>query len=92
MRSRNIQFVSKNIKPNSEVAPYFNSQIVSNYCFPKLLQIQMITGKFGIGDEITGTSSSGNVKFKILRPNHKYDTPQRSFNTNPYNPNKKYLI
>ena len=97
MRSRNVQFVAKNLKPLAQVSPVFDNVNVSQYCVPKLLEIEMEQGVFEIGDEVS-IISDGGVEFSRMRlcaPNHKFgdiDNPSEIFTTNPYSLNQDEVI
>ena len=55
MRSRNVQFVSKRMKPLTRLYAFFDGKDVTRYCVPKLLEIQMVAGTFTVGETVTGT-------------------------------------
>ena len=46
MRSRNIEFVAKRVKPLTKLYAFFDGQDVTKYCVPKLLEISMIIWNF----------------------------------------------
>ena len=54
MRSRNIQFVAKRVKPSTQMYGFFDGVDVTQYCVPKLLEITMISGAFQVGETIVG--------------------------------------
>jgi hypothetical protein len=100
MRSRNIQFVSKNLKPLTQIYAFFDGINVTKYCIPKLLEIQMISGVFEVGETVIGSSANatnsiglpGNVipsiKFRVAQQNHKegpYNIPSKIYSLDPYN-------
>ncbi len=41
MRSRNIQFVNKKVKPLTRMYAFFDGKNVTKFCVPKLLEIEM---------------------------------------------------
>ena len=96
MRPINIEFVCSGLKPFTKMYPYFDGVDVSDFCFNKLVQIQMISGTFQVGetarssDVITTQSavtfdSSG--VFRISGSSHKegsYLSPTRFYGTNIY--------
>ena len=99
MRSRNIQFVAKKVKPSTQMYAFFDGIDVTNYCVPKLLEISMISGVFEVGETVVGrTRSIGSlplnttitdprITFRVSQSNHKegpYNAPTTRFNTNPY--------
>ena len=100
MRSRNIQFVAKRIKPLTRIYAFFDGVNVTKYCVPKLLEISMTSGVFQVGETVSGTTigtgvgSNGNlgsdspkITFRVAASNHRegpYDAPTISFPQNPY--------
>ena len=98
MRSRNIQFKLKNVKPLTQLFAFFDGVDVSKYCIPKLLEINMISGVFEVGETIigslnqTGLDSSlegelPRIRFRVAQSNHKegpYNIPNITFPENPY--------
>ena len=99
MRSRNIQFVAKRIKPSTQMYGFFDGVDVTKYCVPKLLEITMISGAFQVGETVVGrTRPVGNqplnpgavdarITFRAATSNHKegpYNSPLTTFKTNPY--------
>jgi len=99
MRSRNIQFVSKNLKPLTQLYAFFDGIDVTKYCVPKLLEINMISGVFQVGEDVVGTviktgisptviaDSTASITFRVAQSNHKdgqYDAPSSVFPLNPY--------
>lgn len=100
MRSRNIEFISKKLKPNTRVYPFFDGQSVANYIVPKILEIEMISGSFVEGEIVSGTlvsatstpnSSDISIKFRLAVYDHKYgpfNSPSDLYTSNPYNINE----
>jgi len=99
MRSRNIQFVAKKVKPLTRVYSFFDGKDVTRYCVPKLLEIAMVSGTFQVGETVvgkmraTGLSSqngevaSPEIKFRVAQANHKegpFNAPTSTFVNNPY--------
>jgi hypothetical protein len=99
MRSRNIQFVAKKLKPLTQVYAFFDGVDVTKYCVPKLLEIDMISGVFEVGETIVGTlnetglgpnplnDSSARITFRVAQSNHRegpYNLPTKVFPENPY--------
>ena len=41
MRSRNVEFISKKMKPLTRMHAFFDGEQVDKYCVPKLLEISM---------------------------------------------------
>ena len=98
MRSRNIQFISKKIKPLTQLYAFFDGVDVTKYCVPKLLEINMISGVFQTGETVIGsisntglgpnnTNTNSRITFRVAQPNHKegpYDAAVTTFSLNPY--------
>jgi len=96
MRSRNIEFTARRLKPHTEVYPFFDGVNVSDHCFSKLVEIEMISGSFEVGETVvggilntfvTGTNQE-TVVFRVAQSNHKYgpyNNPTDVFDRNPYN-------
>ena len=101
MRSRNIQFVNKNVKPLTQLYAFFDGVDVTKYCVPKLLEINMLSGVFEVGETVTGavniiglgpdlSDQAPRIIFRVAQANHKegpYNSPTTTFIENPYNPN-----
>lgn len=101
MRSRNIEFTAKRLKPLTEVYAFFDKVDVNRYIIPKLLEIQMVSGVFQVGENVktlnTSPIQSGNgitpledkfIRFRVAAAAHKYgpyNVPEDIFITNPYN-------
>lgn len=99
MRSRNVQFISKKIKPLTQIYAFFDGKDVTKYCVPKLLEITMSSGVFQIGETVTGyiqqtgTGQNENdiaakITFRVAQTNHRegaYDSPTVTYSRNPYN-------
>jgi hypothetical protein len=98
IRSRNIQFISKKLKPSTQLYAFFDGVNVTRYCIPKLLEISMISGTFEVGEDVIGTSLdtglgpnlnkfSPKITFRVAQSNHKegeYDNPTTTYSNNPY--------
>lgn len=100
MRSRNIEFIAKKLKPNTLVYPFFDSQNVYSYVVPKILEIEMISGTFVTGETVSGmnmtaenvnvssTATETSIQFRLATYNHKYgpyNNPTDVFSSSPYN-------
>jgi len=100
MRSRNVEFVSKKVKPLTRLYAFFDGVDISKYCVPKLMEITMESGVFAVGETIVGTTpvvgdigasalpSSPFIRFRVSQSNHRegpYDSPTKTFRQNPYN-------
>tara|TARA_R100001594_G_scaffold5882_2_gene17438 strand:+ start:436 stop:8124 length:7689 start_codon:yes stop_codon:yes gene_type:complete len=99
MRSRNIEFTGRNLKPYTRIYSFFDNVDVTQWCTPKLIEISMTSGTFQVGEEVVGmmevgilntqVSNSGLPTFNTLvaQSNHKYgpyDDPTDTFTSNPY--------
>ena len=98
MRSRNIEFISKRVKPLTRLYGFFEGVDVSKYCVPKLLEIEMLSGTFEVGETVTGTvvqtglgpdttDTAANITFRVASANHKegaYNIPTKIYPENPY--------
>ncbi len=99
MRSRNIEFVSKRMKPLTRMYAFFDGEDVTRFCIPKLLEISMVSGTFTVGETVTGRinrtgldqdtgNTSANITFRVAQSNHRegpYDVPTATFTEDPYN-------
>jgi hypothetical protein len=91
LRSRNIEFTAKRLKPLTRLYSYFDGRAVDKFIVPKLIQIQMTSGTFQVGETVIGTNSTSGVeiKFRVAKSNHKYgpyDSPTVTYSINPYYP------
>tara|TARA_B100000900_G_scaffold78040_1_gene62507 strand:- start:4059 stop:11225 length:7167 start_codon:yes stop_codon:yes gene_type:complete len=88
IRSRNVGFSALNLTPGVRHYPFFDGRSGIDIV-PKLLEISMVSGTFGISETIRGISTDGNqiLSFRVAQPNHKtgtYDSPSSVFPSNPY--------
>jgi len=72
-RSRNIEFDVRGLKPVTRFYPFFEGIDISNYIVPKLLEIEMISGKFEVGETIVSGpfDTEAQIAFRLCKPNHK---------------------
>jgi hypothetical protein len=92
MRSRNIEFIAKKVKPLTQLYGFFDGQNVTKYCVPKLIEISMTSGSFQVGETVFGSMwhvDIKNEKFRarVSQSNHKegpYNVPTKTFRDNPY--------
>ena len=99
MRSRNVQFTAKRVKPSTQMYAFFDGVDVTNYCVPKLLEISMVSGTFQVGETVVGRTrpigslpldtrnTDPRITFRVANSNHKegpYNSPSTRFSTNPY--------
>lgn len=98
MRSRNIEFIGRKFKPLTRVYGFFDGIDVSRYVFPKLIEIQMISGSFVVGETLNGVMTTGveteinestpSITFRVAQQNHRtgpIDNPTDTYTTSPYN-------
>ena len=98
MRSRNIQFINKNLKPQTQLYAFFDGVNVTKYCIPKLLEINMLSGVFEVGETVSGampltglgpTVYNELIAFRVAVANHKegpYNAPDTTYRNSPYSP------
>ncbi len=98
MRARNVEFDGKRMKPLTRMYAFFDGVDVSKYCVPKLLEIEMSSGVFQVGETVVGrTQSTGlgednndtsaRITFRVAQSNHRegeYDLPTKIYPENPY--------
>ena len=98
MRSRNVEFVSKKMKPLTRMYGFFDGVDITEYCVPKLLEITMTSGTFQVGETVVGemittglsettAESNANIRFRVAQSNHRegpYDAPTKTYAENPY--------
>ena len=88
MRSRNIEFIARRMKPNGRVYPFFDNVDMSKYVVPKLIEIEMSSGSFQVGETIIGNSGSASIRVRVAKSDHKYgpyNAPSQTYKQNPYN-------
>ena len=97
MRPRNIEFISRKLKPYTEMYAFFDKVNVSQFCFPKLVEISMLEGTFIVGETVRAidpTNNRGSGSFRVATANHKigpYNSPIEIYTKNPYSPEKTEL-
>jgi hypothetical protein len=91
LRSRNIEFDAKGLRPVTAFYSFFQGIDVKNYIIPKLLEVQMISGKFQIGETVESDPhfTSQKIKFRLCKPNHRTGpfsgaSPSDTYKLNPY--------
>lgn len=95
LRSRNIEFIAKRMRPRTQFYAFFDNVPMTSYCVPKLLEITMTTGTFRVGETVVGyvpgstvrNTQNTLIRFRVAASNHKYgpyDSPTQVFDTNPY--------
>ena len=97
MRSRNVEFEATTLKPNTRYYPFFDSTSGIDI-IPKLIEIEMESGSFQIGERVFAVlqqTNSGDFgptiigRFRIAQPNHKsgpFSSPSLIYTDNPYDP------
>ena len=90
LRSRNIEFDAKGLKPRTIFYTFFQGIDINRYVTPKLLEIEMISGRFTIGETVITDPNfiEQKISFRLCRPNHKlgpFNSPTDTFEFNPYN-------
>lgn len=91
-RSRNIEIIARKLKPFTEMYAFFDGQGVNRFMVPKLIEIEMESGIFQVGETVETDTSSINssdarIKFRLCQPNHRqgrYDSPTSTYILNPY--------
>jgi hypothetical protein len=61
MRSRNIEFNAKKLRPFSRVYAFFDGENVNQFIVPKLIEIEMLEGTFVVGETVSGTTATDEV-------------------------------
>ena len=94
MRSRNIEFIATRVQPRTRFYTFFDGQNLDKYITPKLVEIEMTSGVFQIGETVDGSvgdslrnGSGPRISFRTAQPNHKfgsYNNPRIIYDVNPY--------
>ena len=98
MRSRNIEFTAKKVKPLTQLYGFMDGQNVTKFCVPKLLDVTMTSGSFQVGETVKGrmnntglsqitNDSIAEIQFRVAQSNHRegpYNVPTKTFRDNPY--------
>ncbi len=99
MRSRNILFRASKMKPLTQIYAFWDEVDVNDFCFSKLIEIEMTEGTFQVGEEVIGVTSSSlnnfginpvgepEIVFRVATANHKsgpYNQPTDVYVNNPY--------
>jgi hypothetical protein len=73
LRSRNIEFDVKGLRPVTKFYSFFEGIDVSAYIIPKLLEIEMISGTFTVGETVESDPhfTANQIKFRLASPNHR---------------------
>ena len=90
MRRRNIKFEAQRMKPLTRLYAFFDGEDVTNWCFPKILEITMTKGVFVPGETLKAFAkgqSGRHVHMKTCNINHKHGprtAPTEVYTSNPY--------
>jgi hypothetical protein len=88
MRSRNIEFLSRGLKPFTQIYAFFDGVDVNNFIIPKLIEVNMISGIFIPGETVIGRIGSNQIRFRLAKSNHRFGPflqPNDIYIENPYN-------
>ncbi len=98
MRSRNIEFDAVRLKPFTQFYAFFSGKDITRFCIPKLVEVEMISGVFQMGESVYGQAvdderdriaeNDATVRFRLADPRHKqgpYYKPTLNYTKNPYN-------
>jgi hypothetical protein len=87
IRSRNVKFTTRGLKPLTRYYPFFDGSNSIDFV-PKLLEIEMASGVFQVGETVEGFIGSQKVaSFRVCQSNHKggpYNVPTILYRENPY--------
>jgi len=89
MRSRNIEIISRRLKPKTRFYAFFDNVDLTPYVVPKLLEVNMVSGTFSDSETIKGVLGSKSISFRLAKQNHKYgpyNSPTEVYKENPYQP------
>ena len=88
MRSRNIEFVAGGLRPGDNYYTFLDS-VSGIDIIPKVLEIEMQSGVFQIGETVEGyVGNERIIRFRAASPVHKdgaYNNPSREYAVSPYN-------
>jgi len=99
IRSRNVEFVTKRLKPFTRMYSFFDGVDVNDFIVPKLIEITMDDGVFTVGETVSGffpgidyddviSGVNPKITFRVAKSNHKfgpYNAPTDNYGQNPYN-------
>ena len=100
MRIRNIEFISKRLKPLTRIYPFFDGVNFNSLIIPKLLEVTNVSGEFEVGEtvqglmpednpDIVGDGTNPRIRFRLAKANHKYgpyNNPTATYTNIPYDP------
>jgi len=90
IRSRNVSFDTTRLKSITRFYPFFQGIDISKYIIPKLLEVNMVSGKFQTGETVVSDPNftSAKISFRLCTSGHKtgpYNAPLDTFSLLPYN-------
>ena len=87
MRERNVAFSADGLRPHTRFYPFWDGQAGADI-IPKLIEINMRSGAFIVGETIRGFNGSTQVfAARVAAQNHKtgpFSAPRRKYTQNPY--------
>ena len=94
MRQRNIEWIATRVQPRTRFYAFFDGESVTKYCTPKLIEIEMKSGVFQVGETVRTknggkkfTGIGADIRFRLAQPDHKfgkYNDPDLTYAINPY--------
>ena len=88
IRSRNVAFAAGGLKPLTRYYPFMDGTSGIDIT-PKLIEIEMSSGVFEIGETVQGFIGGTRLfSARVIQPNHKtgtYNNPTTTYSLNPYN-------
>ena len=76
MRSRNVFFNANGLRPNTKHYHYLDNGVPD--IFPKLVEINMVSGTFSVFEDINIELDGTQIAFaRIQQPNHKFGDSSR---------------
>ena len=77
---------------NTRLYAFFDNIDMNAFIVPKLIEIEMVSGTFAVGETVRGNgvnSTNKSIRFRLAQQNHKYgpyNSPSAEFyKNNPYN-------
>ena len=87
MRERNVAFSADGLRPHTRFYPFWDGQAGADI-IPKLIEINMRSGAFIVGETVRGFNGSTQVfAARVAAQNHKtgpFSAPRRKYTQNPY--------
>ncbi len=93
LRSRNVEFTAKRMKPYTRVYGFLDGVSINQYIIPKLIEISMTNGVFQVEETVIGynaTTSEPKFYARVANQNHKYgpyNNPTDTYSTSLYDTN-----